>query len=104
LLLRDDVFEELDRGGTVLGPLASARFDRGEFAMRSGDTLTLFTDGLVERAGAGGVAYGTDRLRQVLLNRRGAGETVEAIFADSDAFADHAPLADDVTAIVVRRL
>ena len=82
LLLRDGAFEELDRGGTVLGPLASVGFERGELVLRPGDTLALFTDGLVERIGAGGVAYGTDRLRRLLFDRRGAQEAVEAILAD----------------------
>lgn len=104
LLLRNGVFEELDRGGTVLGPLASARFERGELRLRSGDTLALFTDGLVERAGTGGALFGTDRLRRLLLERRSAPETVEAIFADCDAFGGHAPLVDDVTVIVARKL
>jgi sigma-B regulation protein RsbU (phosphoserine phosphatase) len=104
LLLRDGAFEELDRGGTVLGPLGAARFERGELRMRRGDTLALFTDGLVERTGGGGEPYGTDRLRRLLLERRGAAETVEAIFSDLDAFGGDAPLADDVTAIVVRKV
>ena len=103
LLLRGGTFEELDRGGTVLGPLGSARFQRAEVRLGPGDTLALFTDGLVERAGPGGEAYGTDRLRRLLLQGLSAAASVDAIFADCDAFGGGAPLEDDVTVIVVRK-
>ena len=103
LLLRGGTFEELDRGGTVLGPLGSARFQRAEVRVGPGDTLALFTDGLVERAGPGGEAYGTDRLRRLLLQGLSAAASVDAIFADCDAFGGGAPLEDDVTVIVVRK-
>jgi sigma-B regulation protein RsbU (phosphoserine phosphatase) len=104
LLLRDDAFAELDRGGTVLGPLAAARFERAALTLEPGDTLALYTDGVVERTGDGGAAYGTERVRRLLLARRGAAETLDALFADLDAFGRGAPLADDITAIVVRKL
>lgn len=104
LLVREGAFEALEAGGTVLGPLPAARFQRAERVLRPGDTLALYTDGVVERAGPGGTLYGEARLRRVLLGGRGAAGTLEALFADLDAFAGRVPPDDDVTAIVIRRL
>ncbi len=42
--------ERLSRGGPVLGVVPGASFDQGKVTLASGDTLILFTDGLVEPA------------------------------------------------------
>jgi hypothetical protein len=41
----------LDEGGTVLGPLADATYERGFVTMRPGDLLVLYTDGVTETRG-----------------------------------------------------
>jgi sigma-B regulation protein RsbU (phosphoserine phosphatase) len=42
--------ERLQHGGPVLGVVATARFDEGMISLAPGDTLVLYTDGLVESA------------------------------------------------------
>jgi sigma-B regulation protein RsbU (phosphoserine phosphatase) len=106
LLRRARTFEELDRGGLVLGPNPAARYERGHIHLRPGDTVVMYTDGLVERKDTRGRDFGLPRLRRLLRQTDGATahETVEALFAACDRHAGRAPSRDDITVVVVRKL
>jgi sigma-B regulation protein RsbU (phosphoserine phosphatase) len=106
LLQRGTVFEELDRGGLILGPNPQAHYERGFVHLDSGDTVVMFTDGITERAGATNGQFGVDRLRSLLLDYQGASAKtlVEAIFRAVEEHAGDIPSVDDMTAVVVRRL
>lgn len=99
-------FQQLDRGGLVLGPNPAARYERGHVMLRHGDTLLLYTDGLVERKDRKGREFGTNRMRHLLRRMEGAGarEIVDALFAACDRHAGREPQRDDMTAVVVRKL
>jgi sigma-B regulation protein RsbU (phosphoserine phosphatase) len=99
-------FEELTRGGLVLGPNPNARYERGHVLLRPGDTVVMYTDGLVERGDRRGRLFGLARLKRRLrdLEAAGAQETVDALFAAADAHADGAPQDDDMTIVAVRVL
>jgi sigma-B regulation protein RsbU (phosphoserine phosphatase) len=101
----DGRVEELTTGGTVIGPLAEARFHRGFARIETGGSLVLCTDGIIERRGAGGEFFGDERLRALVASHQGrpAEETLEAIFADAFAFGKERPWEDDATVVVVRR-
>ncbi|MFI8101102.1 SpoIIE family protein phosphatase [Streptomyces sp. NPDC086023] len=50
VLLRDGRAETLPQiGGILLGALDQAEYDEDEFTLRPGDTLVMYTDGLIER-------------------------------------------------------
>jgi len=90
----------------VLGPIPTASYEAGEARMEPGDTLVLFTDGIVEREDASGEFYGLERLRRLLpgLRDRSAKRTAAAILDDVNAFAAGKPAQDDMTLLVVRKL
>lgn len=103
----DGTEQPLEEGGTVLGPIADATYERGFVTMRPGDLLVLYTDGVTEtrgRGAAGWEEYGVERLLEVAkANRdRPAQEIVEAVFEDLDRFSRARPAADDRTLLVVR--
>ena len=52
-----------------LGMMDSAAFRTGRSSLAPGDRLLLFTDGVYEVEGAGGLFYGQDRLREALQTR-----------------------------------
>jgi len=105
LRTRDGVLG-LNPGGPVLGPIAGARYRSERVRLAPGDTLVLFTDGVVERENRGGDFFGVDRLRGLIdeLGRRSAASILEAIFAALDAHGEQTTQRDDMTAVVVRRL
>ncbi len=106
LLGRRDQFIELDRGGTLLGPLPQARFEAADVAMASGDILLLYTDGVVERQSPAGEEFGLRRLRALLhaLDGAAAASIVGEVLSAVDSFGDGAPMRDDVTVVALRRL
>lgn len=101
----------LTEGGAVLGPIADATYERGFVRMRPGDTIVLYTDGVVEATPAGAdegdadAEYGVDRL--IALTRtlvgRPAKEMVDAILADVDAYCGDREPNDDRTVLVASR-
>ena len=103
----DGTEQPLEEGGTVLGPVADATYERGFVTMRPGDLLVLYTDGVTETRGRseeGWEEYGCDRLLAVVkANRdRPAQEIVDAVFEDVDRFSRGRPAADDRSLVVVR--
>jgi sigma-B regulation protein RsbU (phosphoserine phosphatase) len=103
----DGTERALEEGGTVLGPIADATYERGFVTMRPGDLLVLYTDGVTETRGRGEDGweeYGVERLLEVVRTRRDqpAEAIIEAIFEDLDRFGRGRPAADDRTVVVVR--
>jgi sigma-B regulation protein RsbU (phosphoserine phosphatase) len=99
----------LRKGGTVLGPLEEATYDRGFVTLARGDLLVLYTDGITEAHGWGEgdelEEYGVERLLEVAAQNRGrsARDIVEAIFEDVRRFRANPSPEDDQTVVVIRR-
>jgi sigma-B regulation protein RsbU (phosphoserine phosphatase) len=70
-----------------------------------GDALVVHTDGVTEAREPSGQFYGEDRYRATLAAAAGraAGEIVDAVVADVEAFRNGAEASDDLTLLVVRR-
>lgn len=98
----------LEEGGTVLGPIAGATYERGFVTLRPGDLLVLYTDGVTETrgrgAGGGWEEYGVARLLEAARSHREepAERIVAAIFEDLRRFSRGRPAVDDRTLVVVR--
>jgi sigma-B regulation protein RsbU (phosphoserine phosphatase) len=102
LMRSDGSVERLAAGGTVLGLSAETRFDRGNAALRSGDRLVLFTDGITEAERPDDVEFGDDRLIEALQSLRhvGARELIERLIAEVREFTGGA-FRDDATLVCV---
>jgi sigma-B regulation protein RsbU (phosphoserine phosphatase) len=98
--------EELPPTGVPLGLLPAARYTAGEVALSPGDTLVLYTDGLVEALDPGGEEYGLERLKEVCARHRDGlcQSLAQALDADLEAFVRGIPFADDRTIVLARRL
>ena len=99
--------ERLEIGGIPLGISldgASSHYDLGNVELRAGDTLIIFTDGLVEAMNEKGEEYGESRLVALLNAGRGvtAEQILQNILADVSNFVGFVRQHDDITCMVAR--
>jgi len=106
LLVTDAGATLLRTGGTVLGPIADARFRRHFAHLDHGAVLALYTDGLIEHRKRSGELFGIERLQKLLHEGRelGAAALVERCFEELDRFGGGGAAQDDQTLLVVKRL
>ena len=98
-------FERLVPTGPMVGLLPGATFTEGRATLNPGDTLVIFTDGLVEAEDAAGEELGDAALAEVVQeNARGsADEVFEALLSRTFAHMEGGGFKDDVTLVVVKR-
>ncbi len=96
--------EPLASCGRPLGLLPNGGYAEQSVSLADGDTLFLYTDGMVEVENETGDMFGADRLEAVL--RQDAGEDVGALLARVDgvvrAFRGNAEPLDDATIMAMR--
>jgi serine phosphatase RsbU (regulator of sigma subunit) len=95
----------LDAGGPALGMVAGAPYASGEVTLEPGDTLALYTDGVVELSDEHDVEYGLDRLEAQLRAgaRLPAGDMILSVVDATRAYAGRDGYVDDFTLVVVKR-
>jgi len=96
--------ERLDVGGVPLGILSECAYESAEMDLSPGDTLLIFTDGVVEAENDRSDEYGEDRLISVFNTNAGlsADEIIQAIMRDVLAFTGTAPQHDDITCLIAK--
>jgi sigma-B regulation protein RsbU (phosphoserine phosphatase) len=96
----------LARTGMALGIDDTATFDQQAVQLDPGDTLILYTDGILDALNAHGEEFGDERLRQVCAQHRiqSAPQIVAALRAEVLQFVGTTPLADDCTVVIVKRV
>jgi serine phosphatase RsbU (regulator of sigma subunit) len=99
----DGRVSELAVAGVALGIDPGRPYEESEAAIATGDSVVLYTDGVVESRSAGEL-YGTARLDVFLAENRelSAQALAEAIVEDSRRFGGGV-LADDCAVVVLRR-
>ncbi len=82
------------------------QFDQRHVSLDAGDVLIVYTDGLTDALNARGEESGVERLQRVCAeNRHSPAEQVVAALRDQLlAFVGDAPLADDCTVVVAKRV
>ena len=105
LLLRRDGIEELAETDLLLGVVTSAVFINRTLQLEPGDSLILFTDGVTEAENGDWNDFASSHIAKSLAQLHGAPAAAIARTIE-DAIVGHvgdAPLADDVTLVVVSR-
>src|SRR5215831_17666235 len=105
LLRANREFESLAVGGLLLGVLDDPVYTAGQVRLDAGDTLLIFSDGILESQNQDGEEFGYDRLKAQLENAHSA-STDAILFSVLGAVQDFAtirPLMDDMTLAVIRR-
>lgn len=110
LLLRaNGTVESMRSTGIVMGPLAEVEYTRQMLNVEPGDTIVLYSDGVVERRGQElddefGLERLTEEIRSGLHEDLTAEDICERVLDRIRDFGGSAPLADDVTLLIIRRL
>lgn len=91
-------------GGAALGVIENLSFAQATLALRPGDTLLLYTDGVTESFDAQGVEFSAARLPSLFANERptGVNDSVERVIRAVDAHAGTAPQFDDITCVALQ--
>lgn len=95
---------KLTEGTIPLGILDLPPFVEGAEEFHSGDTLFLYTDGLVEQPDPSDQLYGEERMNKVLsqLSQGTPQEIIAGMEQDLAAFGSGRPADDDITMVAVR--
>jgi predicted ester cyclase len=105
LLARGEV-RRLTAGGMILGAFEDAAFQEETLHMGDGDTLVMFTDGLIEANNLQGEEFGEDRLlARLTSNASSAPKTLlNEVFGGVREFCNQTELSDDATLTLTRFL
>ncbi len=113
ILTPDGEAFELKTGGPVLGPLPDAVYRRNYVNLRPGEVMVLFSDGVTEREANEGPTdedgrrefgrEGLIKLVQKMLDQS-AEDIACGIMTGIKEFGNDAPLEDDATVMVIKRL
>lgn len=104
---RANAFAELPATGLPLGILGEQTYTLGEVVEFSpGDVLLVMTDGFTEWVSREGEMFGNRRIGEVIASNRtlDSAGLIARLYDDVRAFSGGTPQADDLTAVVVRRL
>lgn len=105
LLLRmDNEVIPLRSTGPVVGVFPEAKYTASEIPMRRGDVLLSFTDGIPDALNEANIAFGNERLRQLLGERNlSANELLNRITTQLHQFMQGAIQFDDITLMAIKR-
>lgn len=105
LLLRDDSIIELDEGGLVLGIMSDAIYETKTIEFKQGDTLLMYTDGLIDAMNFYGETWSRNRLIDAIkqLPRNTAEQLVYNLLQYRRRFVGLANQTDDTSIVVIRR-
>jgi len=103
----EDRFYSHDAQGLPLGLMPCANYGRPHvLKFTSGDILVLVTDGFIEWANANDEDFGGDRLQEVIRANCGmpSAAIISELYSAVLRFAGSMPQADDLTALIVKRV
>ena len=104
LVITRDGIAWLEAGGPVLGLLSIATYEYDTIALQPGDLVIICSDGVSEARNTAGDEFGRDRFVEAVRGCHGArpDAVLEQLMAAVKTFAEGAPQADDITAMVLR--
>ncbi|MGH9370252.1 MAG: PP2C family protein-serine/threonine phosphatase, partial [Vicinamibacterales bacterium] len=102
LVRADGRVERLTSGGAVLGVFPLACYEQGRVALRRGDRLVLFTDGITEARDGRDEEFGEERLLALVAEHRAcSAPALQARLVDAVATFTGGRFQDDATLIVL---
>lgn len=105
LVIRKNEIARLHATGLPIGMFCSESFTSQTVRLEPGETLLLYTDGLLETQNSGGVEYGIERLCTLSASSAEMEPTaiVGACLSDLTSYRGTTAPADDLTIMAVRR-
>jgi sigma-B regulation protein RsbU (phosphoserine phosphatase) len=95
----------LDEAGLVLGLLEDTRYEELTVPLEPGESLVVYSDGIIDAADGADCEFGRERLFELLHGLRTASAPVLAarVVEEVRRHSGLAPQTDDMTLLVVRR-
>jgi serine phosphatase RsbU (regulator of sigma subunit) len=105
LFRRNGDVQLLEAGGPLLGALKGAEFQSGEVLLEPGDTVVVYSDGVVECRNPEGEEFGVDRLIAALprAKQQSAHGTLMMLLAQVQEFSNGYPMSDDMSLTLIQR-
>jgi sigma-B regulation protein RsbU (phosphoserine phosphatase) len=105
LVIRRNEIARLHATGLPIGMFCSESFTSQTVRLEPGETLLLYTDGLLETRNSGGAEYGIERLCTLSASSAALepAAIVAACLSDLTSFRGTMASADDLTIMAVRR-
>jgi serine phosphatase RsbU (regulator of sigma subunit) len=105
LLGQDKEVRMLESSGPLLGALTGAEYQCVELMLEPGDTLVVYSDGVVECRNPEGEEFGLDRLIAAFSQAKqpSAHATLMMLLAVVQEFANGTPMADDMSLMLIQR-
>jgi predicted permease len=96
--------QELPAGGTVIGLFPKAEYEEGLIALRPGDLLAVFTDGVTEALSPAEEEFGEERLKHLLRNvvHLAVDEISARIASELKSWIGDAAQYDDLTFVLLK--
>ena len=96
--------QQLDAEGLILGVKCEVAFEEKQLRMNAGDTLIMYTDGIIEARNIAGELFGLERLCSILdaMQAESPQAIIDAVLVEVAAFTGTTTLEDDVTMIVIK--
>ena len=103
-LIRKEEITELEKGGLVLGVEEKAEYEIETVALKDGDSLLFYTDGLIDAADFDGKFWGRERMLKTAKNftAGSAQQMVKNILRYRRRFVGLARQIDDTSVVVVK--
>jgi serine phosphatase RsbU (regulator of sigma subunit) len=97
--------ENLSLGGMPLGIIEATGYEAGSCRVADGDAVVLVSDGVTEAVNREGGMFEEKRLVETVIASRDltAGQTLERVIEEVDAFSQGCEQADDISVLVIRK-
>jgi len=105
LLLRTTGIQEMEKGEPALGLAPGTTYTEHELQLSLGDTLLLYSDGIIEAQNLQGEFFGSDRFKTLCRSLAGSTPNTvgERIIAEVELFVGQARGSDDLSLAIIQR-
>ena len=105
VLFRDGGATPLDVNGTVVGAFPFSKYEESKIALRSGDLLVCYTDGITEPENEYGEMFGEERLIELVAKNadRDEAQIIESVMESVRQWTGVPELSDDMTVLLARK-
>jgi sigma-B regulation protein RsbU (phosphoserine phosphatase) len=105
LVARRDRIEALEEGGLPIGMIGERRYETATVRLEPGETLFLYTDGLIEARDGGDSEFGAARVSDLLARHRALAPRAlaDAFLAHLAEFLRGSRPSDDLSLMAIRR-
>lgn len=103
---RDGTTETFDTEGLPIGIEAGSKYRAQDIHLDSGDLIVLYTDGIIEAMNPKGIQFGSDRLRQIVVENAGKtpAEITDVVRATIEKYVGSNGRHDDQTLLILKRV